>query len=171
MTTATKAWVPAPPPMSFEEIAHRKVRDHLKAYRQIVEKHAAGELVSGDEMEAAAQSLDHLGLPGYTFARDVEALHRHKATTKKHDAAVVAEPEHTARAAELAVEIDAVRAKYQKLREEHRLASSHSSQPALFRQTLEQLQLDHPHVLADLDIATQLRIEELDRRRRIGGGE
>jgi hypothetical protein len=44
-------------------------------------------------------------------------------------------------------------------------------QSAAYGQTIKQMESEHPHVLADLDLAVRLRTEELDRRKRatVGG--
>ena len=172
MATATKtkaATVEAAPPPTFAEITARKVRERIEAYREIVGRHAAGETLTVADMERAAELLDQLGLPQYAWDRDVDAMRRAKATGDKLQAALDGQPANAQRAADLAVEIEALRRKLEMLREEHRKASSAASKAAAYDQTMQQLAHDHPHVLADLDTAVQIRIEELDRRKQIGG--
>jgi hypothetical protein len=176
MATATKskraeAATDAAPavPVTFAEINARKVRERIESYREIVTRYAAGNTMTVEDMERAAELLEHLGLPQYAFTRDAEALQRAKVTGDKLQAALDGQPANAQRAADLAVEIEALRKKLETLREEHRRASAGASKGGAYDHTLRQLAHEHPHVLADLDTAVQHRIEELDRRKQIGG--
>jgi hypothetical protein len=62
-----------------------------------------------------------------------------------------------------------LRLKLETLREEHRKASNAANKGTAYEQGLHQLRHDHPHALAPLDEAVAHRIEELDRRKQIGG--
>jgi len=173
MPTATakkKTETPDTPlPITFDEINRRKVRERIEGYRDIVHRRANGATVTVEDMERAAELLELLGLPQYTFDRDVQAVQRFKAVSDKVQAAVDAVPANKQRAAELSAEIDATRAKLETLKEQHRLAVAAMNKPAAYTQSVAMLQHDHPHVIGDLDQAVQLRIEELDRRKQIGG--
>jgi hypothetical protein len=173
MATATKSKATAPAesalPVTFAEINARKVRERIEGYREIVGRQAAGEMLSVADMERAAELLEQLGLPQYAFTRDAEAMQRAKATGDKLQAAIDAQPANAKRAADLAVEIEALRRKLEMLREEHRQANAKATKGSAYEHSLRQLAAEHPHVLADLDTAVRLRIEELDRRKQIGG--
>ncbi|MFM8496573.1 MAG: hypothetical protein ACKOEM_13785 [Planctomycetia bacterium] len=170
MPTATKGKPAAeavpPVPVTFDEIARRRVGERIEEYRAIVTRRAAGETLGMADMERAGELLDLLGLPLYSFDRDTYAVQRMRATADKMKAATDAAPGHKQRAAELAVEIDVLRKKLEALREEHRIAAAKGSKPGAYTHTVAQLKHDHPTVLADLTTAVQLRIEELDRRKR-----
>jgi hypothetical protein len=172
MATATKTKAPPAVPVlptTFAEINARRMRERIEKYREIVQRHANGEPVTVENMERAAELLEHLGLPAYTFERDVEALQRANATRAKLDAAIEAQPAATARASELAGEIEAVREKLEMLREEHRQVLAKANKGTAYEHSLRQLGAEHPHVLADIDTAVRFRIEELDRRKQMGG--
>ena len=172
MATATKskqATAEAAPPVTFAEINARKVRERIESYREIVTRYAAGNTMTVEDMERAAELLEHLGLPQYAFTRDAEALQRAKVTGGKLQAALAGQPANAQRAADLAVEIEALRKKLETLREEHRRASAAAGKGGAYDHTLRQLAVEHPTVLADLDTAVRYRIEELDRRKQIGG--
>lgn len=158
-------------PITFDEINRRKVRERVEAYRDIVTRRATGGTITVADMERAAELLEQLGLPQYTFDRDVDAVQRFKGARDKWQAAADAAPDHATRATELAAEVEALTKKLAGLREQLHLANAKRGKPETYRQTLAQLQHDHPHVLADLDQAVRLRIEELDRRKRatVGG--
>lgn len=172
MAPATKAKPePAPAqPITFAELAKSKASERLQAYRDIVKRRAGGDVLNVAEMELAATLLDQLGLPLYAFERDTEAWSRFNLAQAKYQAAVDAVPESERRAAELTVEIAAAKSQLLKLQEEHRRATGRVGKPAAYSQSLAMIKLDHPHLLADLDEAAELRIAELDRRRR-GAGE
>lgn len=173
MTTGTKrkaASADEPDlPVTFAEINRRRVQERLEGYREIVTKRAAGEALTVADMERAGELLDLLGLPGYTFDRDYEAVQRFNSIREKYDAAVAAVPAHTQRAAELTVEIETLRKKLDAMREEQRIAKARADKPGIYSHTVKQLEHDHPHVLADIDTAVRVRIAELDRRKQIGG--
>ena len=168
--TASKTKAAAPAlPTTFAEINERKVRERLEAYREIVQRHANGEPVTVEDMERAGELLEQLGLPQYAFERDVLAMQRAKVSRDKLAAAVEAQPAAAKRAAELATEIEATRKKLETLRLEFHKAQAGAGKPAAYQHTLHQLGAEHPHLLADLTVAVRLRIEELDRRKQIGG--
>jgi len=173
MTTATakkkpELIEPVPVPVTFDEIARRKVRERIEAYREIVTRRADGKPMTVADMEKAGELLDHLGLPGYAFDRDAEAVLKFRAAAAKMQAAVDAVPPAKQRAEELGVEIESLRQKLVALREEHRLAVCKVSKPQAYSASVAMLQNDHPVVLADLDVAVRLRLEELDRRKNGG---
>jgi hypothetical protein len=168
MATGTKMkpdTKPAPAVVTFAEINARKVRERIEAYRNIVQRRATGEIVTVSDMERAAELLEQLGLPQYTFDRDVEAMQRFKAATDKVQAAIDAAPAHKQRAEELVVEIEAARKRLEILKEEHRLVTAKANKPTTYGQTVAMLKHDHPHVLGSITDAVRFRVEELDRRR------
>lgn len=157
---------PAPEPMTFAEIAHKRLRERIMQYRDLVQRHANGGTLDVAEMEEAADLMEQIGLPQYTFERDADAMRRFTLVQAKVQAAADAAPDHKARAAELAAEIEATRKKLAAMQEEHRIAVNKSNKPGTYTHTLNQLASEHPTVLADLDTAVRLRGEELDRRKR-----
>ena len=174
MATATRTKSepkPAPEPITFDEIAHKRMSDRLRQYREFVSRQASGETLNADEMGAVADVLDLIGLPAFAFSRDIEALQRCRRSQEKHRAAVEAVPEHRANATRLAAEVEVAKKKLEQLREEHRRAESGVSKPTAYAHTVQVMAHEFPHLLADLDLAARLRVEELDRRKRslVGG--
>ena len=154
MATATKskraeAATDAAPavPVTFAEINARKVRERIESYREIVTRYAAGNTMTVEDMERAAELLEHLGLPQYAFTRDAEALQRAKVTGDKLQAALDGQPANAQRAADLAVEIEALRKKLEMLREEQRRAHSAANKGTAYEHTLRQLAVEHPTCL------------------------
>jgi hypothetical protein len=175
MTTATRKPKAEPEaasatPITFAELAKSKTREKLQAYRDIVQRRAGGEMLSVADMERAATLLEELGLPLFAFDRDTDAMVRYRQVHEKYQAAADAAPEHEQRAAELAVEIAAAKSHLLKLHEEQRRATGRIGKPESYLHSVRMIRLDHPHLLADLSEAAELRIAELDRRRR-GAGE
>lgn len=157
---------PAPEPMTFAEIAHKRLRERIMQYRDLVQRHANGGTLGMAEMEAAADLMEQIGLPQYTFERDADAMRRFTLVQAKVQAAADAAPEHKARAAELGEKIDAMKKQLAAMQEEHRLAVVKANKPGTYAHTLNQLASEHPTVIADIDTAVRLRSEELDRRKR-----
>jgi sulfur carrier protein ThiS len=171
MTTATPRKKPEaiePVPVTFDEIARRKVRERIESYREIVTRRADGKPLTVADMERAGDLLDHLGLPGYAFERDTEAVLKFRAAAAKLRAAEDAVSPAKQRAEELGAEIEVLRQKLVALREEHRLTVAKVGKPTAYSTSVAMLQNDHPNVLADLDVAVRLRLEELDRRKNGG---
>ena len=172
MTTATAKRKPETIealPVTFDEIARRKMRERVEAYREIVTRRADGKTISGDDMERAGELLDHLGLPNFAFDRDAEALVKFRAAAAKLQAAVDAVPAAKQRAEELAAEIEVQRQRLVALREEHRLAVAKGNKPQAYTASVVTLENEHPTVLAALDVAVKFRLAELDRRKHQGG--
>ena len=163
MASKTK---PAPEPMTFAEIARARLRERIEKYRQLVQRHAHGEQMGVVEMEAAAELMEQIGLPQYTFERDADAVRRYTLVEAKVQAAADTAPAHKARAAELAVQIEAAKKQLAAMQEEHRLAATKANKPGTYAHTLNQLASEHPTVLAEIATAVRLRAEELDRRKR-----
>ena len=174
MATATKTKAdpkPAAEPMTFADIASKRLRERITQYRDLVRRHASGGQLSVAEMELAADLMEQIGLPQYTFERDADAMRRFTLVQAKVQAAVDAAPEHKAKATELADKIEAARKQLATMQEEHRQAVAKGNKAGAYAHTLSQLASEHPTVLADIETAVQLRGEELDRRKRaaIGG--
>ena len=172
MTTATAKKKPEaiePLAVSFSEIAARKMRERVEAYREIVTRRADGKTITVTDIEKAGELLDLLGLPGFAFDRDTEAVLKFRAAAAKLQAAVDAVPAARQRAEELAAEIEVQRQRLVALREEHRLAVAKANKPQAYVSSVAMLQNDHPVVLGDLDVAVRFRLAELDRRKHQGG--
>ena len=173
MATATKTKPdpkPAAEPITFAEIAHNRLRERLESYRELVRRHAAGQTMTVADMEQALELLEQLGLPQYAHERDVEAVARFKMASDKYQAAIDAQPSHAIRATELAAEVEALQGKLKALREELHFANAKANKPTAYGQTLLTMQHEFPHVLADINAAVRLRIEELDSRKRATAG-
>lgn len=171
MSKNTKQPELPPAPVTFEEIALKRTRERLTAYRELVRRHAAGETMTVGDMEQVLELLDHLGLPQYAHDRDIQAVARFKIATDKFQAAIDAQPAHAVRASELTAEVDALHGKLKALREELHFHNAKANKPTAYGQTLATMQHEYPHVLADIDVAVRLRIEELDSRKKttVGG--
>ncbi len=171
-TSRKKNDAPAAPigPISFDEIAAKRMRERIEAYRALVKRQAAGESLSESDAETGMLLMEQLGLPQYAFNRDVEAVQRHAVVRAKWDAAVANEPANRERAKQLAGEINEAEKKLRMLREEFQRANAATGKPGTYSNTLLSLASDHPHVLADLETAVRLRLDDINRRRQIVGG-
>ena len=171
MVKATKQPATASEPVTFEEIANKRLRERLESYRAFVKRHAAGEVLKPNEMEVVAELLEQIGLPDYAFARDAEALNRYSKTASKWSAFVADEPAMRERGKALVAEIKEATERLNALRAEaHRIEIIGSGKAASYATSMNQLAAEHPHVLADIEVAVRLRSEELTRRRRATAG-
>ena len=153
------------PPATFDGIARKKMRERLTAYRGFVKRQAEGEALSEDDLSQVADLLEGLGLPDFSWPRDVEAAQRFAVTSSKFKAAVDAEPANRQRSLELAKEVEVLKAKLRTAHDELRRAQAGAGKVAGYGISLQQLQHDHPQALAEIDQAVTLRLEELNRRK------
>jgi hypothetical protein len=170
--TMTKKKTAAPiEPVSFDEIARKRISERIEAYRALVQRYAAGEQMAEADLNQAAELMEQLGLPQYAFNRDAEAIQRHARTHAKWAAAIENEPASRERSRVLAGEIADTEKKLRALREEAHRVNGAAGKSSSYSNTLAQLAADHPQVIADIDTAVRVRIDELNRRRQIGGAE
>lgn len=164
MTKTKKKTEPGSPP-TLADIAHRKMMERIDTYRGLVKRQAEGEPLGDVDLTTVAECLEALGLPDYSWAMHVEALQRHATISAKAKAATDAGPANRQRSLELGQEIEALQAKLRTLVEERRKAESGANKGATYDHSLSQLAVEHAVVLADLDTAARLRLEELNKRR------
>jgi hypothetical protein len=167
MTTKTKptrVTEDAPPP-TFADIARKKMRTRLEAYRQYARRAADGDELTEADLSEVADLLAVMGLPDFAWSHHVEAMKRHDVVRAKLQAAVDAVPGGQRRGQELADEITGLQAKLRTLMEEQRKAAAAVGKPAAYGHSLAQLEAENPVVIGDIDAAVTLRLEELDKRR------
>ena len=166
MARATKQPEPAAEPVTVEMIATKRLRERIEAYRALVARHAAGEMLTVDDMERVSELLEQIGLPDFAFARDADALNRHAKAHGKWTAFVADEPRQRERGKEVMAEIKATTERLNLLRTEaHRIEIVTGSKITAYRTSMIQLAAEHPHVLGSIDEAVRLRGEALARRR------
>jgi hypothetical protein len=106
MAKATKQPEPAAEPVTVEMIATKRLRERIEAYRALVARHAAGEMLTVDDMERVAELLEQIGLPDFAFTRDADAINRHAKAHGKWTAFVADEPRQRERGKEVMAEIE-----------------------------------------------------------------
>lgn len=160
MATATKTKKEPEQVLTFEQINEKKLREKIEAYRGFVKRAAEGEMLPEEALEAVADILAFLYLPDYCWARDVEAIRKHK-----HDADAVAEmtskqPKLEAEAKELVVKIRQLEEDLKQARTRLNYCSVITPASLVERmRRMRELETVHPHLLADLDLAVQVRAE------------
>jgi AcrR family transcriptional regulator len=166
MARATKQPEPAAEPVTLEQIATKRLRERIEAYRALVARHAAGEMLTVDDMERVAELLEQIGLPDYAFTRDADAINRHAKAHGKWTDFVADEPRQRERGKEVMAEIKAASERLAALKAEaHRIEIVTGSKITAYHTSMIQLAAEHPHVLGSIDEAVRLRGEALARRR------
>lgn len=160
----TRAAETAAPP-TFADIASRKMRDRIEAYRKYVRRAADGEQLDDADLSDVADLLAVMSLPDYAWPLHIEAMKRHDVIAAKLKAAVDAAPANRQRSLDLGMEIEDLQAKLRTLTEERRKAEAGASKGAAYGHSLSQLAVDHAVVLGDIDAAVTLRLEEINKRR------
>jgi len=170
MTTTTevkpkrKVAEPKAPP-TFEQIAERKLTEKLTAYRGLVTRAASGEQLPEIDLEAAVELLAFLGLPEYSWRRDIQAKIDHDAVVKAQAEVRAQRPANEKRLAEIAERLKAVESELASLREErHRLGSVSDHLLAGYMTRLGELEANHPHVLTPMEDAVRFRLEQQRKR-------
>jgi hypothetical protein len=160
MTTTTRKASKAEPaaPPTFAAIAAKRMADAVVKYREHVARAAAGEQLDAGQLTEAVETLALMGLPEYAWERDVQA-HRDYLTLSKAQAEARAKaPASEARAAELVERIKALENELKAARTEHyTLASVEPATRVGYGQRIGELELNHPHLFADVSTAVQLR--------------
>lgn len=151
---------PPRPTATMEQVFERKIRDSLVTYRELVGRAASGEQLSDADLGEAADLLDRLGLPPYTWNRDIQAK-RDDATAAEQEAHLrAAEPQRQARERDLSERVKAMEAELNRLRLELRNAAT--AEPMRLAGILQQrntLKANHPHVLGDVEHAVEFRLQ------------
>jgi hypothetical protein len=157
-------------PLTFEQIAERKLRDRLTRYRELVARAAAGDQLAEADMESALEILEALGLPGFSWRRDITAKVDHDAVVKVEAETRAQRPKNEKRLEEIAERMKAVEAELASLREErHRIGSMSDHLLAGYMARVNELEANHPHVLGDLDAAVRFRMEQQRKRAGVTG--
>jgi hypothetical protein len=164
-TTKTRKTTEPSAPPTFGDIARKKMLERVEAYRKYARRAADGEQLNESDLSDVADLLAVMSLPDYAWPLHLEALRRHDAVAAKLKAAVDAEPANRQRSMELAREIEAVQSKLQALLEERRKAQAGINKPAVYHNSLAQLEAEHPVVIGNVDTAVMLRLADQEKRR------
>jgi septal ring factor EnvC (AmiA/AmiB activator) len=167
MTTATpkRRSKPAEPQMTLEEMAGAKLRETLEQYRHLVAEAADGEQFFQPQLEHVAGLLEHLRLPAFTFDRDVQALRKYRQLEAEAASVEATRQQDADEAKVLNAEIAAVTRRLAQAR--GRLHELTVVRPQLFiglNRRLGELEVEHPHLLARLAKAMQLRLAAQQRQ-------
>lgn len=167
MTTDTKTRRKATAePVTLEQIAKRKMRDRLTAYRELVTRAAAGEQLPEVDLDKAVDLLDSLGLPHYALQRDIQARTEFDAASKAQDEARARRPANDKRLLEIAERLKTLDAELTALKSErHALGVVADNSLAAVMARRHELEAGHPHVLLPLEDAVRFRLEQQQRKR------
>lgn len=153
-------------PMTFEQIAERKLTERLTAYRSLVARAASGEQLPEADLEQATELLLFLGLPDFAWRRDIVGKADFDAATKAEADARSQRPGNAKRLEDITARLKTLEAESAALRaERHRIdgMADNSLVAAMSRQN--ELKSLHPHVLLPLEDALRFRLEQQQRRR------
>jgi len=160
MTAATKPKPPADPPATFAEIAAKKMTDTVTKYRRFVERAAAGETLTGPQVNEVLEALAYMHLPEYAWDRDVAAHRDYTAASKAVAEATLARPAAEARLHDVTERIKAIEAELKQLKaEQYTLAHVDTMSRVGHMQRVNELTSNHPHVFADVETAARMRSE------------
>jgi hypothetical protein len=146
------------PPLTYEQIADRKLRDTLEEYRAIVERGAGGEMLPEADLERAVELLTVLRLPELSFKQHVTAAREYAAAVGRQAELEAAGPAERAELVQLNSDVE----RLLKLIEEKRLRAQalqygETQLINAMRKQNELLTL-YPDVVGPLDNAVSRRI-------------
>lgn len=151
-------------PVTFAEIAHRKMADAVNQYRTLVAQAAAGEQLGEGELSRALDLLAYLRLPEFAWQRDVAAQRDREAAAAALDKLNSTREADDARLAEVTARIKALDAELAALKtEQHTLANVAPMTRVSFMQRINELAANHPHLFLDVSEAVRLRQDAKDR--------
>jgi hypothetical protein len=171
MTMATKKPKPTPiAPVSFEELARKRLVDTIEEYRAAVARSAGGEQLTEEELTRVLELLDTLRLPTIAWVRDVQAFRDHAAARKAEAAALERKPGHEQRLQKILAEIKEAEQKLATLRAERlHLAETEPALRVQYARQAIELEAGHPHVLAPIDQAIELRLQAMGKQSKTSG--
>jgi hypothetical protein len=147
-------------PLTFEQVAEKKLRDNLERYRGYVERAVAGEFLDENELEEVAALLSQLRLPELAWAQHQQAIRDNAAAAERQREIEAATPAKEKELRELTVEVQ----RLEKLLEEKRLRlrTVEGGQMKLVDALRKQneLRVLYPDVVDSLDNAVRRRLDE-----------
>lgn len=147
-------------PLTMEQLQEKKLRERLVTYRDLVKRAAAGERLPDDDMATAADILDALRLPPYSWARDVQAQRDDDAAAERESQLRAAGPEREARERDLTERVTTMERELNRLRLELRsVATGEPMRLVTVMQRRNELRVNHPHLLGDIEQAVVFRLQ------------
>jgi len=147
-------------PLTFEQIAERKLRETLEQYRGYAERSSAGEFLNENDLEEVAALLAQLRLPELAWSQHMQAIRDNKAAAEKQRQIEAAKPAEEQELRELTAEVR----RLEKLLEETRL-QLRSVQRGEMRivdvlRKQNELRVLYPDVIDSLDNAVKRRLDQ-----------
>jgi uncharacterized protein involved in exopolysaccharide biosynthesis len=160
MTTETKTRKKPEKVLTFEELNTKKLREKIELYRSEVARAATGEMLSEKELEAVGEALAFMHLPDLCWARDIQALRDYREAAAAAAEMAERRPELEAEAATLVAKVKQLEEELKQTRARLNYCGNVSTQSqANQMRRKHELETVHPHLLADLDLAMNLRAE------------
>jgi predicted nucleic acid-binding Zn-ribbon protein len=144
---------------TIEEATAERLTEQLTAYRGFVERAADGEQIFGDELNRVVTLLEHLGLPGFAWDRDVEAVRQSRSLDKQLAEVLMQEPAERQEAEALTKEIEQIQRRLGEAKARlHQITHSRGSLQAGLRQRQAELDINHPHLFRTVAAAVEMRM-------------
>lgn len=163
MATATKApprktKQPAPE-LTLDQVAEQNLRERLADYREQVEAAADGRQFDASELAIVEDLLRDLELPTYAWDRDVAALKKHRQLRAQADELQANRPAEIEEAKRLQAEIPHIERRLNEARAKlNELTNVRTATGVGLEQRLQELRVNHPHVLGSVDRAIELKL-------------
>lgn len=165
-TTSRKTAAQKTSVLSFAEITTGKMRDRIETYRGFVTRAAAGESLSEKELGQVCDLLEAMHLPDYAWSRDVDAYRAYQSAKKDEQTLESQRPKDASRAVALRERLVALEAEMKQVQGElFTVAEYKPGQIVNVMRRQNELETIHPHVLASLDVAVELRMKAVQRAR------
>ena len=160
MPTATKKQKTRTEPLTFEQVAEKKLRGDLERYRGFAERAAAGEYLDEAELEQVAQLMSGLRLPELAWGKHLEALREMAAAQARQAELDAKRPAEEERLRELSDEVKELEELLERKRLELKGAQTNELRIVDALRKQNELRALYPDVVAALDIAVSRRLNE-----------
>ena len=151
--------------VTLDQVVEQRLREMLESYREYVEKAATGEQVYGDDLARVESLLGDMELPVYAWARDVEALKKQRHLTIQLEEAEARRPAEVKEAEQLAADIPHIERRLAEARGRlNELTAVRTNTIVGLHQRLQELRMNHPHVLGSVEKAIELKMAKRKQR-------
>lgn len=162
MATATKAprktKQPAPE-LTLDQVAEQNLRELLGNYREQVEAAADGRQFDASDLAIVEDLLRDLELPTFAWDRDVAALKKHRQLRAQADQLQANRPAEIEEAKTLTAEIPHIERRLAEARAKlNELTNVRTATAVGLDQRLQELKVNHPHILGTVDRAVELKL-------------
>ena len=147
-------------PITFEQLAEKKLRDNLERYRGYVERAVAGEFLNEHDLEDAAGLLSQLRLPELAWSQHQDAIRDNRAAAERQRQIEADSAAKEGRLRELVAEMNELEKQLEQKRLDIREGQRGQTRLVDAIRKQNELRVLYPDVIDSLDNAVRRRLNE-----------